>query len=334
MSKNITIKDVAKEAGVSIATISYYLNNKKKLKEETKEKILNVINKLGYNTNLAAKALVTSKSKLIGFVLATGSLEDNPYYSTLLAGMNSAIKELSEYDLLIAGTFGEKDFRRAVINWIKKRSLDAVVFMGLNDRETIEELSKLDIPISLIDQSTFSLNNLYTVKIDDEMGGYIGTKHLISKGYKNIAFVGEGLIGEVTKLRYEGYKRALKEANIDVNYLNLYNTAITYEGGIDVGNRLMERKDIDAIFSIADVVAYGIMRAYIIAGYYIPKDIAIIGFDNLKSSSYMTPTLTSIDQNIFLKGKKAVEILLNNINNQDKLKEVLIPISLVKGETT
>lgn len=332
MSKNITIKDVAKEAGVSIATISYYLNGKKNLKEETKEKIFNVINRLGYNTNLAAKALVTSQSKLIGFVLATGSLESNPYYSTLLAGMNSAIKELSEYDLLIAGSFEEKNFKRAVINWIKKRSLDAVVFMGLNDRETIEELSKLNIPISLIDQDNYSLDNLYTVKIDDEMGGYLGTKHLISKGYKNIVFVGEGLVGEVSKLRYSGYKRALKEANLEIKDENLYDAQITYEGGIEVGNEIMERKDIDAIFSIADVVAYGIMRAYIIAGYYIPKDIAIIGFDNLKSSSYMTPTLTSIDQNIFLKGKKSVEILLNNQKN--KQSEVLIPISLVKGETT
>lgn len=204
--------------------------------------------------------------------------------------------------------------------------------MGLNDRETIEELSKLNIPISLIDQDNYSLDNLYTVKIDDEMGGYFGTKHLISKGYKNIVFVGEGLVGEVSKLRYSGYKRALKEANLEIKDENLYDAQITYEGGIEVGNKIMERKDIDAIFSIADVVAYGIMRAYIIAGYYIPKDIAIIGFDNLKSSSYMTPTLTSIDQNIFLKGKKSVEILLNNQKNTQS--EVLIPISLVKGETT
>ncbi|MBN2838099.1 MAG: LacI family DNA-binding transcriptional regulator [Fusobacteriaceae bacterium] len=334
MSKNITIKDVAREAGVSIATISYYLNGKKKLKEETKEKILDVINRLGYNTNLAAKALVTSQSKLIGFVLATGSLESNPYYSTLLAGMNSAIKEHSEYDLLIAGSFEERNFKRAVIDWIKKRGLDAVVFMGLNDKEIIEELSKLNIPISLIDQDNYSFDNLYTIKIDDEMGGYIGTKHLISKGYKNIAFVGEGLVGEVTKLRYSGYKRALEEANLEINPKNLYDTQITYEGGINVGNTIMERKDIDAIFSVADVVAYGIMRTYIIAGYYIPKDIAIIGFDNLKSSSYMTPTLTSIDQNIFLKGKKSIEILLNGDKNQKIQNKILIPISLVKGETT
>ena len=335
MIKNVTIKDIAREAGVSIATISYYLNGKKKLKEETKEKISRVIDELGYNPNLAAKSLVTKKSKLIGFVLAKGSLEENPYYSTLLAGMNSAIQEKSEYDLLIAGNFGEANFKTAVINWIKKRNLDAVVFMGLNDFDIIEALSRLNIPISLIDQNNYSMDNLFTIKIDDELGGYLGTKHLLSKGYKNIAFVGEGLIGDVTKLRYQGYKKALQEVGIEVKPDNLYEAKVTYEGGIEVGNRLMERNDIDAIFTIADIMAFGIMRAYLIAGYYLPKDIAIIGFDNLKTSSYLTPTLTTIDQNIFLKGKKAVEVLLEVENLKNNMnKDILIPISLVKGETT
>lgn len=328
--KNITIKDIAKEAGVSTAAVSYYLNGKKKLKEETEIKIKAVIEKLGYHPNFAAKALATNKSKLIGFVLANGSLEDNPFYSTLLAGMNAGIKEYPEYDLLIAGSFVEENFEKAVINWIKKRGLDAVVFMGLNDKKIIESLNNLEIPISLIDQNNYDLENLYSITIDDELGGYLGTKHLLSRGYKNIAFIGEGLIGEVSKKRYFGYKKALAEVGIEVKEKNLYKTEISYEGGINIGRELMNRKDIDAIFAIADIVAIGIMRSYLLSGFYIPKDVGLIGFDNLKTSSYLTPTLTTIDQNVFMKGKKAVEILFNK--NEEK--KIIIPINLIKGETT
>ena len=328
--KNITIKDIAKEAGVSTAAISYYLNGKKKLKEETEIKIEAVIEKLGYHPNFAAKALATNKSKLIGFVLASGSLEDNPFYSTLLAGMNAGIKEYPEYDLLIAGSFVEENFEKAVINWIKKRGLDAVVFMGLNDKKIIESLNNLEIPISLIDQNNYDLENLYSITIDDELGGYLGTKHLLSRGYKNIAFIGEGLIGEVTKKRYLGYKKALTEVGIEIKEENLYKTEISYEGGINIGRELMNRKNIDAIFAIADIVAIGIMRSYLLSGFYIPKDVGLIGFDNLKTSSYLTPALTTIDQNVFMKGKKAVEILFHK--NEEK--KIIIPINLIKGETT
>ncbi len=328
--KNITIKDIAKEAGVSTAAISYYLNGKKKLKEETEIKIEAVIEKLGYHPNFAAKALATNKSKLIGFVLASGSLEDNPFYSTLLAGMNAGIKEYPEYDLLIAGSFVEENFEKAVINWIKKRGLDAVVFMGLNDKKIIESLNNLEIPISLIDQNNYDLENLYSITIDDELGGYLGTKHLLSRGYKNIAFIGEGLIGEVTKKRYLGYKKALTEVGIEIKEENLYKTEISYEGGINIGRELMNRKNIDAIFAIADIVAIGIMRSYLLSGFYIPKDVGLIGFDNLKTSSYLTPTLTTIDQNVFMKGKKAVEILFH----KNEGKKIIIPINLIKGETT
>ncbi len=328
--KNITIKDIAKEAGVATAAISYYLNGKKKLKEETEIKIKAVIEKLGYHPNFAAKALATNKSKLIGFVLASGSLEDNPFYSTLLAGMNAGIKEYPEYDLLIAGSFVEENFEKAVINWIKKRGLDAVVFMGLNDKKIIESLNNLEIPISLIDQNNYDLENLYSITIDDELGGYLGTKHLLSRGYKNIAFIGEGLIGEVSKKRYLGYKKALTEVGIEVKEENLYKTEISYEGGINIGRELMNRKDVDAIFAIADIVAIGIMRSYLLSGFYIPKDVGLIGFDNLKTSSYLTPTLTTIDQNVFMKGKKAVEVLFHK--NEEK--KIIIPINLIKGETT
>lgn len=328
--KNITIKDIAKEAGVSTAAISYYLNGKKKLKEETEIKIKAVIEKLGYHPNFATKALATNKSKLIGFVLASGSLEDNPFYSTLLAGMNAGIKEYPEYDLLIAGSFVEENFEKAVINWIKKRGLDAVVFMGLNDKKIIESLNNLEIPISLIDQNNYDLENLYSITIDDELGGYLGTKHLLSRGYKNIAFIGEGLVGEVSKKRYLGYKKALTEVGIEVKEENLYKTEISYEGGINIGRELMNRKDIDAIFAIADIVAIGIMRSYLLSGFYIPKDVGLIGFDNLKTSSYLTPTLTTIDQNVFMKGKKALEVLFHK--NEEK--KIIIPINLIKGETT
>jgi len=333
MSKNITIKDIAKEANVSIATVSYCLNKTKNLKEETKIKIYNAIEKLGYNPNLAAKSLVTNKSKLIGFVIGNGSFEDNPFYSNLLAGMNSAIKEHYEYDLLIASNLAkenEDNFETSVTNWIKKRALDAVIFIGLNNEKIIHNLNKLNVPISLIDSGNYFLNNIYNIRIDDELGGYLGTKHLINKGYKNIAFVSDGLIGQVTKLRYEGYKKALKEAKLPIKSENLYKVQVSYEGGIEVSQNLMSRNDIDAIFTIADILAFGIMRAYLTNSYSFPKDIALIGFDNLNSNSYMTPNLTTIDQNVFMKGRMAVEAILN----KSEKKEFIIPIKLIVGETT
>lgn len=333
MKKNITIKDIAKSAGVSIATVSYILNGTKKCSPETEKKVHEIIKKLNYKPNYAAQSLVTNRSKLIGFILVNSSMEENPFYLTLLSGMNNMINQYKDYDLLIAGKFSNDDLANSIKDWSIKRGLDALVLMGLNDHKIIKELDKLDLPICLIDEDSKSYKNIISVNIDDELGGYLATKHLIESGGKNIAFIGNTDDGPVIKKRFSGYIKALKEFKIKFDKNLILKTDVSYENGIRIGETLINKK-IDAVFAIADVLCYGIIRSYIHSNKIVGKDIKIIGFDNLKTSSFLTPILTTIDQNVFYKGEKAIETLLKIINNEAYLKNTEIPISLINGETT
>ena len=333
--KKVTIKDIAKEAGVSVATVSNVINGIKKCKPETKDRILKVMEALNYKQNLAAKALATNRSNLIGFVLNKGLLQENPFYSTLLSGMDSAIRKSENYDLLIAGAFKDSTGEFSVTDWIQKRSLDAVVFMGITDEEILKDVDKLGIPMVLIDLKFESLKNAFFITIDDELGGYLATKHLIEKGYRNIAFIGGKCIDGIMKERYEGYLRAHLEAELEPSEKNIFLENVSYEGGLKVGESLLSAEGIDAIFCVADIMAFGIMKTLSKSDKNIPKNLAIIGFDNLKSSEYIIPALTTIDQNIFLKGKKSIEILLEKLEGKSiDDKNIVIPIRLIEGETT
>ncbi len=318
-----------------MATVSYIINGKARCGETTRLKVEKVMQELNYRPNLAAKALATKRSHLIGFVLNKGLLQSNPFYSTLLSGMDAALNREPDYDLVMGSCPDEASAQEYLCEWVGKRNLDALVLMGLQNTELLCAVDRLDLPFVLIDHQPQGFQHAISVGSDDELGGYLATRHLLKKGYKGIAFVGDDLSGEVSRLRFCGFQRALKEAGVDYSETQRFCTEVSFEGGKQIADQLVEDPNIQAVFAIADIVAFGITAHLNARGHKIPEELALIGFDNLEACQYMVPALSTIDQDVFSKGKTAVEQLLVRLRGSAQTESrVTIPLALVERQTS
>ncbi len=335
MNKRPTIKDVAREANVSPATISYVLNGKASIAQETKDRVYRAIEKLNYVPNLSARGLVNNDSKLLGVVIPQtepGSevLFKNAFYSEIVGSIEYYARQKG-YHLLISAS----DANESYFSLAKKRNLDGIIAIGVYPDDFYSEVKKTQIPIVLID-SYFDDYYFHSIKINDRYGGYIATKHLLEKGHRDIAlFTGKLKDGGVVKHRYEGYADALMEFGLTPNPKLVFEEKVDFNAGLALAQRLCDSKNAaTAVFCTADIMAIGAVKGFAARGVRVPDDISIIGFDDLELSQYITPGITTIHQDIALKGERAVEVLMNCIEGVTPGKqEEILPISLVERES-
>lgn len=332
MGNRATIKDVAREAQVSAATISYVLNGKENISTETTKKVRAAIKKLDYVPNLSARGLVRNDSKLIGVVIPQtepGSevLFNNSFYSEVVGSIEYHARQ-SGYHLLISATDADESY----FNLAKKRNLDGIIVIGAYPDDFYSEVKRTQAPIVLID-SYFEDHYFHSIKINDRYGGYIATKHLLEKGHRKIAiFTGILNEGGVMKNRYYGYLDALKEYGLPADERYVFEGKVDFDAGLRLANQFMAgRCDATAVFCTADIMAIGAVKSFHDGGKSVPDDISILGFDDLVISQYITPGLTTVHQDIHLKGERAVELLMNSIAEKTAGKqEVILPIYLVE----
>lgn len=336
----ITIRDVAKHAGVSVASVSYVLNDIDKITPETKKKILNSIKELDYKPSITARCLSNGESKLIGIGLPITEkgdipgdlLENNPFFSEFISGIEYTTRNKG-YDILISGLDSNVQYKE----WIQRRKLDGLIILGVYPRSIFEEIKNLDIPIVLTDAYEQYASDFHRVMVNDELGGYMAAKHLIDLGHTKIAFAsGSVKHSFVNQYRFEGYKRALKEAGIKLEKDMIFEDHVTYDGGYSIGQRMQQSKcNATAVFMSADIMAIGLMKSYIENNKKIPNDLSVIGFDNIKFAQYTIPGLTTVKQDIFMKGKASAEMILNDLfNGQRTNYSVLLqPELVIRGST-
>jgi DNA-binding LacI/PurR family transcriptional regulator len=335
--KKATIKDVAMHAGVSIATVSYVLNGKEsKVSRETIDKIHNSIKSLNYIPNFTARSLVNNSTKLIGVMIPQTEnfkqlLLDNPVYSEIISGIEYKLREHG-YHLLLSGV----DEGKSYLDMSVQRNLDGAIIMGIYAEQFYSEFKQVKIPIVLID-SYIHDHYFSTVGIDDEYGGYLATKYLIDSGHRNIALV-TGMIKKdgVVEKRFLGYKRALMEAGLFYNPEYVFEESVSYVYGIAAGKEMAtHHPQITAAFATADMVALGLIRGIKESGKEVPDDISVIGFDDISLSRIFLPQLTTIRQDISLKGRTAAEQLIEIINSANKVekKKILLPLEVVERQT-
>ena len=347
MKKQVSIKDVAREAGVSAATVSYILNETPNLSftQETKDRVLAAAEKLNYVANQAAKTLGsgrvqgTARSKLIGIVIP--QTEDkrkeshimfaNPFYGAFLSAVELEIRKAG-YHLILTGT----NHGQSYFEVVKSRTLDGVIILGAYPAEDVEEYTRYKVPAVLVDCYGCEDTFFYRVRTDDRLGGYVATKHLISKGNRNIAIVtGELKQNGVNSERYRGYLDALEEANIKPLKKNLYEGYVDYRYGTEVAQQIVKKKnDCTAIFATSDIAAIGVMNGLRELGISTPEDISIIGFDDVEYAKMCFPELTTIRQNISEKGRHAARMMISAATNRNLPgEEYLVPIELVERGT-
>ncbi|MBE6090941.1 MAG: LacI family transcriptional regulator [Clostridium beijerinckii] len=316
----VTLKDIAAEAGVSIMTVSNVINgNHSKVSKKTIEKIEKIIQKYNYVPNLTARSLTAKSSKIIGVIVpikgSFNNLFKDPYISELFGIIQNAVRE-NGYYLMVRSVKDVSDISALLKNW----NMDGAIFLMPDYDNLIYSILKENkLPMVFLD-SYSKIDNIISVGINDYKGGYIATRYLINNGHRKILFAGpchkDGVpIPQIIK-RLEGYKDALLESNIEFNESLIVDVEPNYEVGINLGRSICNKEfDVTAVFTTADIMGIGIIEGAKLNGKIVPNDLSVIGFDNLLPSVYVTPKLTTISQDIESKATKAVNLLIEYIEN-------------------
>lgn len=326
-----TLKDVAQLAGVSTATVSYALSGKRTISEETKQRIQAAITELDYVPDLNARGLSMRDSKLIGVVVPQTEpgerlMFQNSFYSEVLGSIEYYARQQG-YHILISAT----DANESYLTLAKKRNLDGIIVIGMYPNDFYQQMKKTQIPIVLID-SYCNDHYYHNIRIDDAYGSYLATRYMLENGHRHIAFF-SGQLKEngVMKKRLLGYQQALEEFEVPYQKEYVFEGQIDYNSGIALSNQLMESGlPATGIVAAADILAIGAIKGLFEAGKRVPEAYSIIGFDDAEISQYLTPGLTTIRQQISMKGQKAVELLLKHIQDPTLPKqEEILPLQLV-----
>ncbi len=335
-----TMKDVAKYAGVSVATVSNVLNNvTNKTTEATRQKVLAAVKEMNYKMDMTARSLSIGKSNLIGIFLPevyensmpSSVLKGNPFYSEIISGIEYEARMLG-YDILIS-CIKSADHALELVN---KRMLDGIAILGNYGDGFWKEMRTANIPIVLIDSYRYEELGINNVGIDDELGAYLATKHLITLGHTHIAYgTGDISTSEVNEQRYVGFRRAIKEAELDPLDCPVIEENVSFKGGITVGHKLLkDHTKVTAIFAAADIMALGVIKIMNQFGKRIPEDLSIIGFDDLSICEYTFPALTTIRQDIYKKGIEVARLVIKKVDKEDGVQSQKLPVELIVRETT
>tara|TARA_Y100001956_G_scaffold80293_1_gene95203 strand:+ start:1463 stop:2470 length:1008 start_codon:yes stop_codon:yes gene_type:complete len=307
-----TMKDIAKLAGVSTSTVSHVINKSRFVSEEISERVNNAAKQLNYTPSALARSLKVNRTKTIGMLVTTST---NPFFGEVVKGVERSCYQQG-YNLILCNTEGDNERMRESINTLLQKRVDGLILMCSSlEGERIDVFEKYpDIPVVVMDWGPM----LFTSdKIQDNSlrGGYIAAKHLIEAGHKDIGCITGPLVKHQAQMRYEGYKRALNEAQLDFNPNWIIESDFECEGGYSAFNKMYEKGKLpSALFVSNDMMAMGVINAANEKGVRIPEDLSIIGYDDIQISKFMTPSLTTIHQPKYRLGKAAVEALLNKLD--------------------
>ncbi|WP_290459575.1 LacI family DNA-binding transcriptional regulator [Romboutsia ilealis] len=331
----ITIVDVAKACNVSVATVSRVINGNYPVKEETKEKVLKMIEELQYKPNTQARDLIKKQSSTIGVVVPSIS---NMFFTNVINGIENYF-EKSEYSIFLCITEHDKDKEISRINELISRNVAGIIVVdpGIDNVESkyFDKVAKY-IPMVFVNRCSES-SHISSVFNDQENGARLAINYLLSKNHKNIAFI-RGDNSYSYDIKEKVYKEMMKDIN---NFKEEFIVNIGHGNSIQTVNKTMEKglkllslnKDITGVFACNDLMAIGTMNACKKLNIKIPNDLSIVGYDNIELSEMVEPKLTTIDQNMFLLGKNSAILLIEKIENNKESKSIVLNNCLIKRET-
>jgi LacI family transcriptional regulator len=330
------MKDIARDLGVSVVTISKVLRNHPDVGEETRERVLARVRELDYRPNLAARSLVTGRTYLVGLVVPTLL---HPFFAEIAKSLSDALKEKG-YSLIVSSSDEDPDLEAQEIDQLLARRLDTLIIASC--RSTVElffRIEKQKVPYVLIDRSLPGLAANF-VGVDDEAAGVLATRHLIDVGCRRIAHI-RGPEISPGRSRMAGYKRALLESGLKI--IDKYIIAEAKGdvetrqcGGEAMGQLLSLNPRPDGVFCFNDPLAIGAMHRVLDEGLRIPEDVAIIGCGNLHYDDSLRVPLSSIDQHSRRIGEEAARIALAILNSKlpPKPEAVVLQPELVERAST
>lgn len=336
--KRTTIYEIAKALGIDSSTVSRALNDSPRVSKITKEKVRIKAKELGYSTNLLASNLRQNKSNTIGVVVPRIS---RYFFSTTIAGIEEcAFAE--GYNVIISQSLEQlKREKKIIKNFIANRVDGVLISISWEtiDCEHLKFLQEINIPLVFYDRHCAKIPHCNKVLTGDFEGAYQAVEHLINKGCKKIGHFAGPQELELYKNRLKGYKKALEIHQIKFDPDLIIESSLMTNNGFEGMKKLLGKAgDLDGLFSANDAAAIGAIKYIRSVGKKVPEDIAIVGFSNDPLSEVIEPSLTTIDQFGFEIGKRACELLIQNINNRNEIpqqyKTVVLQPKLIERKSS
>ncbi|HBF73835.1 MAG TPA: LacI family transcriptional regulator [Lactobacillus sp.] len=329
-----TMKDIAHEANVSVATVSMVLNNKpnSRISKHKREEIENLARKLNYHPNFAAVSLSKQQSLNIGLIVPDIT---NPFFSLLTKEIDLSLEKVGYSTIFVDSNNSFKNEEKAIESMVS-RGVDGIILIPSNeffrvDSESRKQLiANLSKPFILLNAYPNDLNVSY-VNFDNINGAYIATQELIDKGHREIAFIQghEGFVNAIERLK--GYEQALQDNHLPVKPQNVFRGDYSVQSGYDLANTITQREDITAILSSNDLMLFGIIRWAKMHDIDVLHQYAMIGFDNDPYSEILEVPLASVDQRPKEMVIQTLSILLEMISSERQvIKHELVKPKLIK----
>jgi len=326
---NPTIKDVAKLAGVHPSTVSRVINNDSRISEKTKEKVLLIINKLGYTPNAIARGLKTKRTYTLGMLIPDIT---NPFFAEIARGVEDAASK-NNFNVILCNTDDKLKKERTYLQILRGKRVDGFILGTAHIKDkSILELEKKKFPYILVSRNIEGLEKNCII-VDDIEGGKIATEYLIKLGHRQIAHITGPLQTRSALNRLKGYQLALKKYEIEYRDELVGEGDFKIKGGYQIMKRFLKLSEPPAaIFAANDLLALGAMQAIQKKNFHIPEDFSVVGFNDIELASFVYPALTTVRQPMLEMGAIAVKMLLKIIEegefNQRKI--VLKPKLIIR----
>jgi DNA-binding LacI/PurR family transcriptional regulator len=312
--KKLTIRDIAKMAQVSHMTVSRALNNDPRVREETRRRILELVNKLNYRPDARARTFVSRKSNLIGLVVSDIS---NPFYAELARGIEDKAHE-EGYNVIFCSTVNKPERMETYVNLMMDAGVDGFIFASTRLHEpVVEKLIDERFPLVLVNRKLRAEIGNYVV-LNNIQGAYEITQHLIDLGYRKIAIITGPSNFSTGLYRLKGYQQALKDHHIELNNNYVIQGPFTRETGYEGAKQLLTMGGRpEAIFAGNDYIAMGVIDAVEELGLHIPEETGLVGFDNTEFASNQRIKLTTVSQRTYEMGNLGIQILIDYIGRKE-----------------
>lgn len=330
---NITIYDVAREANVSMATVSRVVNGNPNVKPATRKKVADVINRLGYRPNAVARGLASKKTTTVGVIIPDIS---SIFFAELARGIED-IASMYKYNIILSSSDENIDKEFHLLNTMLGKQVDGIVFMsGDITDELVKEFKNSPVPIVLAG-SVEESGQVPSVNIDYEAAAFDAVMSFAKNGHKQIGYVSGNLSAPINEKKLTGYKRGLKEAGLPFDESYVVEGDYTYDSGIESFDKFLEAKERPtAIIVGADEMALGIVHAAQDKGFNVPEDFEVISFDNTRLTLMVRPQITTVVQPLYDIGAVSMRLLTKLMNKEmvEGQEKVILPHRIEKRQST
>lgn len=335
--QEVSIGDIARAAGVSHSTVSRALRDSSLISVEVRERVQDLARAMGYTPNAIAQSLLTRQTSTIGLVVT--SIAD-PFWGDVMKGVEEVAREAG-FSVFLSASHNDPDQEMAIIETFRRRRVDGVLIAASRITSNYEKrLDSFHVPTILINSQAESESSLlHWVAVDDCKGAQLAVEHLLQLGHRSIGYLGTSNRPRSNRQRLLGYQSTL--AAMDVAYRDEWiviapGDEASYEEDVAAGEaafiHLLD-SGVTAIFCYNDMIATGVLLACRERGIEVPEELSVIGFDNIKAASYVTPPLTTIHQPKIEMGRLATQVMLDLLDNRQGQNYVLLPTLILRAST-